>query len=82
MKTQPTSIGDSVYNEDYSLILYRSSANYLFREMVATLSIFEGEYRVVVSLDDDTLSYSVPAELKPHFDQISKKYIEEYKGED
>ena len=80
LKTQPTSLGINGYNEDYSIVLYRSSQNYLFREMIGTLSVLNGEYRIIVSNDAEDLCYPVPAELKGQFDQIIQKYMVEYEN--
>lgn len=80
LKAEPTSLGVNGYNEDYSVVLYRSSQNYLFREMLGTLSVLNGEYRIIVSNDSEDLCYSVPAEFKPQFDQILQKYMVEYEN--
>ena len=78
LNTQPTSLGTKGYDEDYSVWFYRSSQNYLFREMIGNLSVLNGEYRIIVYNNSEDLCYSVPAELKPQFEQILKKYMIEY----
>ena len=78
LKTQPTSLGTNGYEEDYSVWIYRSSQNHLFRDRIGNLSVLNGEYRVIVFTESDDLCYSVPAELKGQVEQIMKKYKEEY----
>lgn len=80
LKTQPISFGVDGYDEDYSVWLYRSSQNYLFREMIGTLSVLDNEYRIIVSDGNEDLCYPVPAGLKPQFDQILEKYMIEYEN--
>ncbi len=79
LKTKPTSLGSNGYNEDYSVLLYRSSKNFLFREPLCTLSLFNGEYRLISFKDGEDFCYSVPAELKPQFEAMMDKYIAIYK---
>lgn len=79
LKTQPTSLGVNGYAEDYGVWLYRRSKNHPFGEMIGNLSVLNGEYRIIMSIDDD-LCYYVPAELNTQFDQIMKKY-REYRDE-
>lgn len=80
LKTQPTSLGVNGYEEDYSVYLYHSSQNYLFRENIGTLIALNGEYRIITTNESEDLCYSVPAELKPQFDRIFKKYMDEYQN--
>ncbi len=80
LKTQPTPLGVNGYEEDYSVYLYRSSQNHLFRESIGALIALNGEYRIIASNENEDRCYSVPAELKPQFDQIFKKYMDEYQN--
>lgn len=74
LKNQPTSLGANGYNEDYSVWLYRSSKNYLFRELIGTISVLNGEYRIIINNNNEDVCYSVPQELKAVFDEITKAY--------
>ena len=78
LNTQPILLGTNGYDEDYSVWFYRSSKNYLFRETIGNLCVLNGEYRIIVYNEGEDLCYSVPAELKGQFEQIMKKYKEEY----
>ena len=78
LKTQPTSLDVDEYAWDYRGWLYRSSKNCMFRELIGELRVFNGEYQIIIYKDFEDLCYSVPAELKPHFDQVVKKYKNEY----
>lgn len=77
LKTNPISLGYNGYNEEYSIDLYRSSENHIFREMLCYISALNGQYRIIVPGPEDML-YEIPAELQPTFEAMMAPYEKDY----
>ncbi len=77
LQTQPISLGYNGYNEDYSIDLYRSSENHIFREMLCYISALNGQYRIIVPGPEDML-YEIPAEMQSTIAEIMAPYEKEY----
>ncbi len=77
LKTNPISLGYNGYDEEYSIDLYRSSENHIFREMLCYISALNGQYRIIVPGPEDML-YEIPAELQPTFEAIMAPYEKDY----
>lgn len=75
LKTKPVSLGYNGYEEDYSVSLYRSSENYLFREEIGQISVLNGNYRLVVPGPED-FCYNIPRDQQDLFADIMKAYEE------
>lgn len=76
LKTTPISLGNSGYDEDYNIELYRSAENLYFRQSIGLISAYMGKYRIIDFSED--LLYEIPDELQPTFAEIMKAYEGEY----